>query len=381
MSDCKHFIDGACVVVGGLCDAVVEVDEETCQICSKSDRPGPRQRNVVTASAAVRWMRENAPDKIESKMGVLREYLSGCNKSKGPKNLLLTCGLCPGDIMTMTAAVRSMHEAYPGTWTIGVKTTCQEIWDNNPDVVPLDTCDKPFPISMSYTDQCNRSNQSGYPFITAYLRFLESVLGVSIPLAVNRPLLYLSDEERGWISQVAEIAGKTVPYWIVNAGVKDDYTAKQWPIEYYQEVVDRTRHQVEWVQVGESGHDHPALSGVLDLRGKTSSREFIRLVYHSQGGIGPVTFLQHVCAAWEKPYVCLLGGREPVTWVSYPKQHTLHTIGSLDCCREKACWRSKIVGDGDSLCELPVLSGVRPVGRCMQIIKPSEVISILERFL
>jgi ADP-heptose:LPS heptosyltransferase len=118
----------------------------------------------------------------------------------------------------------------------------------------------------------------------------------------------------------------------------------------------------------------------MDLRGKTDTRQLIRLVYHSKGGIGPVTFLQHICAAWQKPYVCLLGGREPVTWVSYPFQHILHTVGQLSCCKEYACWKSRVLGPSDSLCEQPVLDGLRPVGRCMSLIRPQEAINLINRF-
>ncbi|HZL37870.1 MAG TPA: hypothetical protein VFC78_21310 [Tepidisphaeraceae bacterium] len=91
-----------------------------------------------------------------------------------------------------------------------------------------------------------------------------------------------------------------------------------------------------------------------------------------------------LCAAFEKPYVALLGGREPVSWVQYPLQTTLHTMGKLSCCRTKACWRSRVVRLNDgceqdaSLCEQSVLQFSRPVGRCMAIIKPVEMIRAIE---
>jgi ADP-heptose:LPS heptosyltransferase len=117
------------------------------------------------------------------------------------------------------------------------------------------------------------------------------------------------------------------------------------------------------------------LRGVIDLLGKTDPRQLIRLVYHSSGGVGPSTFLQHLCAAWQKPYVCLLGGREPVAWVQYPKQTTLHSIGQLDCCRDRACWKSRVVPLGDrseqdrSLCSNP--RGRIPL--CLDRIEPRKV--------
>ena len=57
------------------------------------------------------------------------------------------------------------------------------------------------------------------------------------------------------------------------------------------------------MQVGAKEHDHPKLDGAIDLRNKTDHRQLIRLAWHSCGGLGPVTYLQHLCAAWEKRFV------------------------------------------------------------------------------
>ena len=124
---------------------------------------------------------------------------------------------------------------------------------------------------------------------------------------------------------------------------------------------------------------------IVDMLGKTDQRQLIQLAYHSVGGIGPTTFLQHIYAAFEKPYVCVLGGREPVSWVQYPAQTTLHSIGSLDCCSTRACWKSRTVklddGKNDSLCSQPVLADGVYSPRCMSIIKPEEVAYAIERYI
>jgi ADP-heptose:LPS heptosyltransferase len=129
------------------------------------------------------------------------------------------------------------------------------------------------------------------------------------------------------------------------------------------------------------------LDNVLDLIGRTDQRQLIRLTYHAVGGLGPSTYLQHLMAAWEKPYVCLLGGREPVTWVQYPKQTTLHTMGALDCCRNSACWKSRVVPidklpeKNTCLCKFPVLGLKMPVAKCMAMIKPEEVLLVLDKYI
>ena len=389
MIDCPHLIDAGCQIAGNFCGVpTVPVAEDACTFCTTKTKE-PKAPNSVTAGLALRWLRQNDEERLAQVKSELYGYLQGCANRTPAKNgeaakadcLRLVCELSPGDMMTLTAAVESLVKAYPGKWKIQVAGTAMDIWQNNPHIHELDCGEQETAllIKMEYP-VIHRSNQTHVPFVAGYTDFLGAVLGVNLPLLVNRPHLYLSADEKSWMSQIQELTGDRRPYAIVDAGVKSDYTAKQWPVEYYQEIVNQTKDQIEWVQIGSAEHDHPLLDNVIDLRGETDTRQLIRLVYHCQLAIGPVTFLQHLSAAWEKPYLCMLGGREPLTWVNYPKQHTFHTIGQLSCCQDTACWKSKITG-GDSVCEFPVLTGIRPVGKCMQSITPTEVLCVLRRLL
>lgn len=307
-----------------------------------------------------------------------------------PEKLILEARLSPGDVLTMTAAIESLHATYPGRYLTDVRTSAAEIWEHNPRITPIADGEGRL-IHLDYPT-IHSCNERATVFLEGYCDDLGRKLGVPLRLTTNRPHLYLSDDERKWTNQVrdvwaADVADRDVPFWLVSAGVKSDYTAKQWPIEHFQEVIDATRGRIQWVQAGAKEHDHPSLSGVLDLRGKTDGRQLIRLAYWARGGLGPVTYLQHLMAAWEKPYLCLVGGRESVPWVSsYPFQHTFHSVGTLDCCRVKSCWKSRVIprrdGDGKdgSLCVHPVLGGVRPVARCMALIRPAEVLAVLDRY-
>lgn len=304
------------------------------------------------------------------------------------QKLILRTNLCPGDTCTLTAAVESLHLTYPGEYTTDVRTPTSAIWEHNPRITSIPDCQADRMIDMHYPS-IGRCNQESSPFLAGYTAYLGEQLGRPLPLRVNRPWLYLSEEERQWKDHVAHhfTGGRKVPFWVVNAGIKSDFTCKAWPLEHYQAVVDATVGRIQWVQVGsiESKHEHPSLRGVIDVRGQTDHRQLIRLVYHAAGGLGPVTYLQHLCAAFEHPYICLVGGREPPTWCTYPWQHTLSSVGALDCCRRKACWKSRVMplGDGDPkdtvLCEQPVLGLSRPVPKCMAMIQPSEVLAILQR--
>lgn len=312
------------------------------------------------------------------------------------QKLILNCPLCPGDLLTLTAAIDSLHQQYPDEYLTDVRCPVPALFEHNPRITPIRDNDKTAKrLEMSYSssgnaNSINKSDERLLPFLGGYCGHLSELLGRPVPLRVNRPQLFLGDDEKRWTNQVQQhVAGRAIPFWLVNAGVKSDFTAKQWPVESFQEVIDRTRGQIQWVQIGEThpDHYHPDLRGVIDFRGTTDTRQLVRLAWHARGGLGPVTFLQHLCAAWEKPYVCLLGGREPAAWVQYPLQTTLHTLGNagLTCCRSRACWKSRVVSTGDSdeknrsLCEFPVLGLQRPVARCMTLITPADVVAALAR--
>lgn len=295
-------------------------------------------------------------------------------------------GTSPGDITVLTAALESLHKEYPGRYLTAVKTSCDAVFANNPHVVKFAVGEADVrEMKMKY-DLVHQSNQRSIHFMEAFCDHLTKSLGERVPLRVNRPHLYLSAEEKKTVGQVEELTGYTGPFWLVNSGVKRDYTTKGWGRHNYQKVVDLLRGKVIFVQVGSREHDHLPLTGAINFLGWTDTRQLIRLAERCVGGLGPSTFLQHLCAAWEKPYVCLLGGREPVSWVSYPLQTTLHTVGMLECCRHGACWRSRTVALGDglpedgSLCERPDLTGPEPVPECLSSFSPETVADIITRY-
>lgn len=302
--------------------------------------------------------------------------------------LILTCFLSPGDLLAMSAAIYSLHESYPDRYTTNIRTSCDEIFNNNPNIGNVQFHDTDATIVEMHYPSIDRSNQHSTQFIRAYTEYLAERLQIKIESQTNRPMIYFNEEEKN--NNIVD----TKEYWIVNAGIKNDYTCKQWPIEYYQEVIDKTKSYIQWVQIGETHQNHHRLNNVINLIGKTSFRELMVLALHSNGGIGPVTALMHLMAGVEKPYICINGGREPLPWIQYQLQHTLHTMGLLDCCKTEACWKSRVVdlpidpmfpfADAKlnvNLCKYPMLDGIEPVAKCMAMIKPQEIASILQRYV
>ena len=292
----------------------------------------------------------------------------------------------PGDVVMLTAAVRDLHRCYPRQFLTDVRTSCPELWENNPYLTPLKKSAPQVKVLACHYPLIHKANQAPFHFLHGFIEYLNDQLGLQIRPTLFKGDIYLSEAEKALPSQVHEIVGTDLPYWIVVAGGKYDFTIKWWHFRRYQAVIDYFREKTLFVQVGEKGGYHPSLDGVIDLRGKTSLRQLVRLVYHAQGVLCPVTLLMHLAAAVEtkpgmrknRPCVVVAGGREPPHWEAYPHHQFIHTVGVLPCCAGGGCWRSRIVplGDGDEKDEPTHLcvDVVEGLPHCMRLITPEEVI-------
>jgi ADP-heptose:LPS heptosyltransferase len=300
--------------------------------------------------------------------------------------------LSPGDIVVLTAAIRDLHRAYPGRFLTDVRTSCPALWENNPYLTPLKKEDAEVRSMVCHYPLIHRSNSAPNHFIHGFIEYLNEELGLRIRPTEFKGDIHLSGEEKERPGPVEESLCEPCPYWIIAAGGKYDYTIKWWHRRRWQEVVDHFKGKLLFVQVGEKGHYHPPLKNVLDLRGKTTLRDLIRLVYHADGILCPVTLHMHLAAAVPLPpgrkrlrsCVVIAGGREPAHWEQYPGHHFLHTIGALECCATGGCWKSRTValGDGskldhsDALCRHVTANGLP---RCMEMITSRQVWEVCER--
>ena len=307
-----------------------------------------------------------------------------------PAKLLLKTDQAPGDAVAMTAAIYSLHRAHPGKYLTAVESYWPEIFAYNPDVyarfIPGAEHPEMGSLHMHYP-AIHDSNRRGIHFMQGWCEFLTSALGVDVPLACNRPQLFFMER-----------AGPIGDYWIICSGGKRDFTNKLWGRDNYQSVVKRLAGKVKFLQVGGAKphvpwatacqeDSHPRLNGTVNMVGKTTLRELFDVVRHARGVLCGVSLLMHVAAALEKPAIVVAGGREPVPWNAYPKQHYVHTIGAMSCSDPQgnvggACWRSRVVPLGDSevldrdTCERPVDG----IPECMRIITPEEVAALVLRY-
>lgn len=288
----------------------------------------------------------------------------------------------------LSAAVRELKTRYPERFLVDVRTACPDLWANNPHLSTISDDDPEACHLECHYPLVHGSNQRPLHFIHGPARYLAEQLDVTLEPQFFRGDLYLSEEEMMAPRQVQE------PYWIICAGGKYDFTIKWWHRRRWQEVVDYFQQRVRFVQIGERGHYHPPLQGVIDLRGRTTLRQLVLLVHHAEGVLCPVTLLMHLAAATPRPKgvlgllpcVIVAGAREPVHWEAYPGHQFLHTVGTLPCCARGGCWRSRTVPLGDRsphdeperLCVRPRPSGLP---ECMEAIEPRHVIHAIEWYI
>ncbi|HEV3272602.1 MAG TPA: glycosyltransferase family 9 protein [Candidatus Methylacidiphilales bacterium] len=306
------------------------------------------------------------------------------------KKLILKNFLPPGDIIMLTAAVRDLHRCYPGQFQTDVRTLYDQLWENNPYLTPLEESDPNVKVIECHYPLVQKSDDSPFHFIYGFIDYLNRSLDLKITPTLFKGDIHLSSTEKSRVSQVQQLCGEDIPFWIVVAGGKNDFTVKWWDTGRFQEVIDYFRGKIIFVQVGKTEDHHPALKNAIDLRGKTDLRQLIHLVYHAKGVLSPITSLMHLAAAVEfkgdtsrsRPCVVVAGGREPPQWEAYPSHQFIHTIGALPCCATGGCWKSRTLplGDGsnndrpENLCRNVV--GKLPY--CMDMITPEMVIRRIE---
>jgi ADP-heptose:LPS heptosyltransferase len=308
------------------------------------------------------------------------------------KPILLKHRLAPGDITCMTACVRDLALQYPGKFDIHIYSSCKTLWNHNPHIVTAK--DKPtdgMPMyKLNYGRYMSGSNREPMHFLTAFHQDLGPKLGLKLPVVYPHGDLHLSEEQKA----NSPVEGR---YWYIIAGGKKDFTCKVWSYGRWQQLINVLRqYGIGFVQGGalHQGHFQPPLSGCLNLVNKTTLRDMMWLIYHADGVICYVTAAMHIAAALEKPCVVIAGGREHWWWEAYVNTHEqtfgsyakpvrvphrfLHTQTLLPCCKERGCWKNKVLTTEQDkhrlYCKKPVDDGYgRKYPKCMDLITVEHV--------
>jgi ADP-heptose:LPS heptosyltransferase len=274
----------------------------------------------------------------------------------------------------MEMALHSLHMQFPKQYITAIDIPQKDLFDFHPLISRSNSGDV---IEMQYP-LVHKSNQIANSFVAGYIDYLGQKLDIPLKLQVNKPHLYLNEEEKKKYKELGK-------YWVAVCGGKSDYITKILPHGHLQDVVNHFIGKIQFVQPIKKEHIHYPLKNVKVIS-KLSTRDLLSLIYNSEGVVCPVTAHQHIAAAFDKPCICIGGGREPVSWVmQYKFQYYLHSVGTLSCCKDKGCWKSRVIKINDnqkhdnSLCEFPTFYDDQWVSKCLTQIKPIEIISLMER--
>lgn len=291
------------------------------------------------------------------------------------RKVILINGQSPGDLVVWTGAIRDLALSYPN-YQIDVRSPCSEVFQNNPRLTPLKDDDLEVEkFNISY-DLINESGWRGIHFADAWRHDMEKKLGVPIKMTSLKPELWISDEEKSWYHAPHCEFGWDGPYWVINAGRKQDNELKQY--HRWQEFVDlfneKFKGRVKLVQMGHSTHIHPKLNGVLDLVGMVDNpRQLIRLCYWADGTVGPISFQFTLSQAFEQPAVVVAGGKEGPRWQRNNTIRFITNVGALPCAKFDGCWKGGQMGD----CKNIIKTDVGDVPKCFEMIKPYQIVDAI----
>ncbi len=311
------------------------------------------------------------------------------------EKIVMVNSLSPGDILMMTCAIRALHKAHPDRFLVDVRSPCNEVFMNSPYITPMHPAnhskenqiieelkrdaDHP-PIELegikyliSHYPEIHRSSMTGSHFSDGHRLFLAKQLKISIPASGIAPDIFFSNSELAMISPLKKFFSllDSPRYWVINAGIKNDYTLKWY--NHYQEVIELLRGKIQFVQIGNMAHDHPALNGVMDMRGKTNLRELFRLIKDADGVVSCVSMPMVVAAALKKPCVVVSGAREGVRWQINPDHQFLYRNGCMSCAEYDGCWKSRLE---DCINKHP--ENGQPM--CMELIAPEEIVRAIQLY-
>ena len=301
----------------------------------------------------------------------------------------------PGDIAIMTATIRDLRKSHPEI-QINCKTTAQELWNNNPYLDRSITEQNADKIVQFHYPLIHQSTQGQFHFIHGFRKYLEDQLNIKIPAGDFRVDVHLSEQEKNDPYILNILGNDKRKTWLIDAGYKLDFTCKMWEFDRFQEVVNRTSDRIRWIQIGAGNHIHKPLENVVNLIGKTTHRQFISLMYRSDGVLTPVSYPMHLStmqwcnhpADHHRPCIVIAGSREPSVWEQYTCHQFIHNCGILPCSKRGACWKSRIVklddgsGQNNSICTNPVTTqSGQVIPKCLDLITVDEVVRRIHLYL
>ncbi len=277
-----------------------------------------------------------------------------------------------GDTLICSPAIKQLKEEYG--YEIAVDGLgAKEIYAHNPDCTtsPIQAEKSYIPHDLLLKHANNRPiHQLEWPIF-----YFNLVLGVNMQLKYNKCFIYLTDQEKQ--------GTYTKPYILLNAEFQNNFTVKKY--HRWQEVIDLLSPMIDIFQIGLK-RDYK-LKNVTNLTGMTNIRYLFTLAYNAQMCLGGESFLNHICSAFNKPYILVASGFSPKNYYSYPNTTILNKSHSLHCGEDGCCWRNRVqvIHDGamynTQIClnSLKIKDNKDPqedrIAKCMDLIEPEDIVT------
>jgi len=169
---------------------------------------------------------------------------------------------------------------------------------------------------------------------------------IKLNLENATPEIYFNDEEKKQFSEKFEFLKN---FSIIQPVGKTTYTPnKEWGFEKYQEVINRTKDKINWVQVGLENEKQ--LENVVDFRGKTESlRELAFVISKANFVLANEGLLNHLSASVGTKSFVVFSGFNPVEIAKYDTTVAISKTPQVECapcwllekCPEKEKWCSE----------------------------------------
>jgi ADP-heptose:LPS heptosyltransferase len=217
-----------------------------------------------------------------------------------------------GDYAFLTGVARNIRAQYPNFMFkfIG-RDGYKDLFLHNPDFTDEES-DMDLPL-IKYGTRDDEIHASNGNLVESYTRNVCNALGIAqVPFSVRTPVFTLTDEE---IASQSRFRGSL----LVNANHQTCSVSKGYP-HGKEAGAELVKTGIHVVQVGgnEERDVTTELDGVEDMRGKTSIRQYLGMVYNCACILTPPSGIQNLGAAWGKPTVVVMGCREPNGLTDYP---------------------------------------------------------------
>ena len=113
---------------------------------------------------------------------------------------------------------------------------------------------------------------------------------------------------------------------------------KDWPTERWDELIERLATHATVVELGTAAPVNSPAARHVDLRGRTTLRQFCALLAQADLVITPVTSAVHIAAAYSVPTLAIVSGYESPECSAYPRRTALyHTVPCSGCWLREPC--------------------------------------------